>query len=72
MKILEQAKKKTESIRFDDGVGAGIPTLSERGEREGGGGEASDSTLLGLRGGEMAFKKNSTQCGAMIPRAAIA
>lgn len=29
MKILEQAK--TESIRFDDGVGAGIPTLSGRG-----------------------------------------
>lgn len=31
MKILERAKKKTESIRFDDGVGAGIPTSSERG-----------------------------------------
>lgn len=67
MKILERAKKKTESIRFVDGVKA-RDTYLLRKKR----GEASDSTLLGLRGGEMAFKKNSTQCGAMIPRAAIA
>lgn len=40
MKILEQAKKKTESIRFDDGVGEGyLPSLRKRR------GEASDSTL---------------------------
>lgn len=66
MKILEQAKK--ESIRFDDGVNVRDTYLLRKRR-----GEASDSTLLGLRGGEMAFKKkNSTQCGAMIPRAAIA
>lgn len=67
MKILERAKKRTESIRFDDGVKA-RDTYPFRKRR----GEASDSTLRDLRGGEMAFKKNSTQCGAMIPRAAIA
>lgn len=31
MKILEQAKKKTESIRFDDGVKARDTYLFERG-----------------------------------------
>lgn len=65
MKILEQAKK--ESIRFDDGVKA-RDTYPFRKRR----GEASDSTLWDLRGGKMAFKKNSTQRGTMIPRAAIA
>lgn len=65
MKILEQAKK--ESIRFDDGVKARDTYLLRKRR-----GEASDSTLWDLRGGKMAFKKNSTQCGAMIPRAAIA
>lgn len=49
MKILERAKK--ESIRFDDGVKA-RDTYPFRKRR----GEASDSTLLGLRGGKMAFK----------------
>lgn len=39
MKILEQAKKKKESIRFDDGVGEGYLPLRKRR------GEASDSAL---------------------------
>lgn len=50
MKILEQAKK--ESMRFVDGVKARDTYLLRKRR-----GEASDSTLLGLRGGEMAFEE---------------